>query len=187
MQALAKRFQKFLIPEWILVKQAKLGDREAFGKLYQFYIDKIYRYVFFRVNQEKPLAEDITADIFIKAWEKIEQFTTGSFQAWLYKIARNTVIDFYRQDKKHIVLEEAIVDEKANYEEEIFTKFEIERVKAALCLLTPEQQEIITLKFIEDVSNAQIANILGKREDAIRALQHRAIKALQEILCKKNI
>lgn len=183
MQALAQRLQKiFSVPEWIYVQQAKLGDREAFGKLYQLYLDKIYRYVYFRVGQNKELAEDLASDVFVKAWEKLGQYKEGSFQAWIYAIARNTVIDNYRTQKQHVALTETIADEKQNHEEEIFKKLEIEKIKQALSKLTDEQQEIITLKFINDVPNTQIADIMGKREDAVRALQSRAIKALQELL-----
>jgi RNA polymerase sigma-70 factor (ECF subfamily) len=186
MPAFLKRFQKQRkVSEWILVQQVKLGDREAFGKLYQLYLDKIYRFIYFRVDQQKELAEDIAADVFVKAWSKIETFkkqTKGSFQAWLYMIARNTVIDTYREAKKSVRLEEYIPDEKANHEEKILFALEIDEAKNAIKKLTQEQQDVLILKFVNDVSNKEIATILGKREDAIRALQYRALKELREIL-----
>ena len=188
-----KRFQKFLLSpaEWVLIQEAKLGDKEAFGRLYQLYVDRIYRFVFFRVGQQKEIAEDIVADIFVKVWEKIETFKEGlpagqgrqgSFQAWVYMIARNRVIDYYRSVKNHTALHEGLIDDTKNVEETVLVGLEIERVKAALAYLTEEQQEVIVLKFIEDVPYREIAVILGKREDAIRALQSRAIKELKKIL-----
>lgn len=186
MRALNKWFQKpFLIPEFVLIRQAKSGDRDAFGKLYTLYLDKLYRYVFFRVGQNKELAEDITSEIFLKAWKNLDDFKDGSFQAWVYTIARNKVIDFYRTNKNHDKLEETILDDKNNIEDEILNKIEIEEVKKAINNLTQEQQEVIILKFIEDMKNTEISKILNKKEDAIRALQHRAIRQLKEIIREK--
>lgn len=186
-----KRFQKFLFSpaEWILIQEAKLGDKEAFGRLYQLYIDRIYRFVFFRVGQRKEIAEDLVADVFVKVWEKIDTFKEGesagrkgSFQAWVYMIARNKVIDYYRSAKQHTSLHEAITDEREAIEDTVLNKLEIERIRQSLGLLTEDQQEVIVLKFIDDVSTREIATILGKREDAVRALQSRAIKELKRIL-----
>lgn len=181
-----KRFQKFLSApaEWVWLQEAKLGDKEAFGRLYQLYLDRIYRFVFFRVSQQKEIAEDIVSDVFIKAWEKIGTFKEGSFQAWLYMIARNRVIDYYRGVKHNVSLEDSIIEDKDDPQETVFQQLEVEQVKDALKHLTQEQQEVIVLKFIEDVSNSEIASILGKREDAIRALQSRAIKELRKVLAE---
>ncbi len=182
-----ERFQKFLYSpaEWVWIQEAKLGDKEAFGRLYQLYLDRIYRFVFFRVGQQRELAEDIVSEVFLKAWEKIETFKEGSFQAWVYMIARNRVIDYYRVTKQQVQLDEAFIDDKENVEDTALKHLEIEQVKQALSALTDEQQEVLVLKFIEDVSNREIAHILGKREDAVRALQSRAIKELKRILIKE--
>ena len=179
-----KRFQKFLLSpaEWVLIREARLGDKEAFGRLYQSYVDRIYRFVYFRVGQNRDIAEDIVSDVFLKAWEKMESFKNESFQAWLYMIARNRVIDHYRSSKQQGSLTEDIHDEKESIEDVVLKNLEVDRVKRALKHLTDEQQEVLVLKFIEDVSNSEIATILGKREDAIRALQSRGIKELRKIL-----
>ncbi len=177
-----KRFQKlFSLPEWVLVQKAQRGSKEAFGKLYELYVEKIYRYIFFRVNQDKHTAEDITEVVFIRAWEKLHMFRKGSFQAWLYTIARNAVIDHYRSDKPTAMLHENIAEE-TDHEEKVFLSIEVEKVMKSMQKLTEEQQEIITLKFINDMSNKEIAKILKKKEDAIRALQYRALQALREEL-----
>lgn len=177
-----KRFQKLLsLPEWVLVGKAQQGDKEAFGKLYELYVDKIYRYIFFRIGQERQKAEDITEIVFVRVWEKLDTFKTGNFQAWVYAIARNALIDHYRKDKPEAILHENIAEEK-DHEEQVFLSLEIERVMQAMKKLTEEQQEVLTLKFINDMSYKEIAKILGKREDAVRAMQYRALQALREEL-----
>ena len=184
MRALVKKFQRLPISEWILIQKVKQGDKEAFGTLYSFYLDKIFRYIFFRVNQIEPVAEDLTEVSFLKAWEKIEQYkkTGGSFSSWLYTIARNTVIDHFREQNRLSSLPDTHIDDKQNVEETMFITFEIERVQEAMKYLTAEQQEIITLKFINDMSNKEISVFLGKNEDAIRALQYRALQELRKRL-----
>jgi RNA polymerase sigma-70 factor (ECF subfamily) len=182
MEKLARSFQKFLsLPEWFLLREAKLGDKEAFGRLYQTYVDRIFRFVFFRVGQKRDIAEDLVSDIFLKTWEKLDTFDGANFQAWLYMIARNRIIDFYRGQKPQTVLQDHIHDTE-NVEEKVLQSLEIERVQMALKHLTDEQQEIIIMKFTEDLRNSEIAHILGKKEEAIRAMQYRAIKRLKEVL-----
>ncbi|MDE2588202.1 MAG: sigma-70 family RNA polymerase sigma factor [Patescibacteria group bacterium] len=184
MPAFFSKFQKLPISEWILVQKVKLGDKEAFGTLYSFYLDKIFRYIFFRVNQQMEVAEDLTEVSFIKAWEKIDLYKKegGSFSSWIYTIARNTVIDYFREHNRLTSLSEDQIDGENNAEEKIMITFEIERVQEAMKYLTVEQQEIITLKFINDMSNKEIAIFLGKKEDAIRALQYRALQELRKRL-----
>lgn len=178
---LKQRFQTIsLIPEWVLVKQAQRGDRDAFGKLYQKYLDKLYRYIYFRVGQDTDMAEDMTHGVFLKAWEKLKSFTGGSFQAWLYTIARNMVIDYYRSSRPMAVLHENIVDDTAVPEENIFLRLQVEKIRRAFTYLTSEQQEVMTMRFINDMSHREIAHVLGKKEDAVRALQYRALKELRK-------
>lgn len=187
---ITKGFQTFaLLPEWILIQRAKLGEKEAFGKLYELYVDRLYRYCFFRVGNNRELAEDLVQSSFIKAWEKIDTFgkglpagRQGSFQAWLYTITRNTLVDHIRSDKQNVSIDETFADEKQELEEHVHKKMEVEKVMKAVKYLTDEQQELIILKFIEDLSNKEIAKILGKKEDAIRAMQYRALQELRKIL-----
>lgn len=180
MRALTNGFRQFLrLPEWFYLREAKLGDREAFGKLYQLYVDKIYRFCYFRVGQKKEDAEDLTADIFLKAWQKLDTFTTGNFQAWLYMIARNSVIDFYREKKARIPLDESVADGKPSLLEMVSVSLEVDRVKKAMKQLSQEQQEVLLLRFTEDMSHREIAQIVKKSEEAVRALQYRALKELK--------
>lgn len=186
MPFIKKGFQTLALPrEWILLKRAKLGEKEAFGKLYEIYMDRIYRYNFFRVGQDRFVAEDLTADVFVKAWEKLDKFDKGSFQAWIYTIARNTIIDYMRTGKKHKQLDETVIDEKIDIEEEVHKKLGVEKILSCLDDLTEEQREIIILRFVNDMSYKDIAALLKKQEDAIRALQYRALKQLKKILKEK--
>lgn len=107
-----------------LVKKLQQGDREAFAALYQKYLDKIYRYIFFRTGQKVQEAEDITEVVFMKALKNIADFKTseGSFQAWLFKITHNNLIDFYRQSNRLVNLNSTIPTEN-NTEEKIDTTF----------------------------------------------------------------
>ncbi len=167
-----------------LIKRVKRGDREAFGKLYLKYLDNIYRYIYFRVNQDQPIAEDLAETVFFKAWENIKNFKEdgGTFKAWLYMIAKNTVIDYFRKPQKTVQLDENLVHQTDSLEEKLLKEHEIKDLNHALSYLTDEQKEVITLKYIEEASNEEIGKILNKNEDAVRALQHRALEKLRKLL-----
>ena len=180
-----KRFQKLITGpyEWFLVQEAKKGDKEAFGKLYEYYLDPLYRFVFFRVGQKKEVAEDIISDVFLKAWGKLKSFKEGNFRAWLYMIARHTVIDYYRSSSKiHIGVEESIPDGKGNIEDTVIQSLTCQEIVDSMKHLTEDQREVLVLKFVEDMSYRDIAKILEKKEEAIRALQHRGLKELKKFL-----
>ena len=168
----------------LLVHKAKRDDKEAFGKLYLNHLDSIYRYIFFRVNQEREQAEDLTEIVFFKAWEKLDNFDEDGvgFRAWIYKIAHNLVIDHYRDNKKRVELNDSIPDESQNVEEKVLKDLESKNLLKAIEQLSEEQREVITMKFIEGLSNKEISKVLNKHEDAIRALQYRALKVLKQIL-----
>jgi RNA polymerase sigma-70 factor (ECF subfamily) len=172
-----------------LVEQAKSGDAEAFGQLYDACIDRVYRFIFFRVSDE-PTAEDLTSQVFLKAWQNLGRYQPkGPFLAWLYAIARNTVIDHYRTHKQTVSLDEAapIAANDDKLDDLIELKFEVNSLQESLQYLTEEQQEVITLKFIAEYDTDQIARKMGKSEGAIRALQMRALQALAKVLNKAAI
>lgn len=167
-----------------LVRQMKQGDRDAFGKLYLKYLDAIYRYIYFRVGQEKAIAEDISETVFFRAWEHIGSFkeNQGTLKAWLYMIAKNAITDHFRKNKNVVHLEESILSTGDNIEEKIEYNDQVSRLMSRLSLLTDEQRQVITMKYIEEMQNDEIAHILGKNEEAIRALQHRALQKLKKLL-----
>ncbi len=167
-----------------LVEQAKSGDAEAFGQLYDAFVDRVYRFIFFRVT-DIEVAEDLTAQVFLKAWENIRRYRPhGPFLAWLYAIARNSVIDNYRTRKQTVSLDEAapLAGHDEKLDDQVELQFEMQTLQAAMQHLTEEQQEVVTLKFIADYDTTEIADRMGKSEGAIRALQMRALQALARVM-----
>ena len=173
-----------------IIRKAKTGDEHAFGKLYEFYFEKIYKFIFFRVNH-KEIAEDIAEDVFVKAWQKIGDLKAESFSGWVYSIAKNKIIDHYRQQKTTVDLIEIenILESEQNVIEEANLALNQKTFLELLKKLTPEQQIVIKLKFIEDLENSEIAELISRSEVSIRVTQHRAIQKLSELLkesIKKN-
>jgi RNA polymerase sigma-70 factor (ECF subfamily) len=165
-----------------LVRKAKSGDARAFGLLYDATLDRIYRYVFFRVT-DAELAEDLTSQVFLKAWENLRRYKPGGpFVAWLYTIARNTVIDHYRTRKQSVPLDQTVIKEDPALDEKVDLKHDIGILQEAMQDLTDEQREVLTLRFLADMETGEIAERMQKSEGAIRALQMRALQALAKAM-----
>jgi len=184
-----KKSRMPLANERQLVLQAQAGNSEAFGQLYDAYMERIYRFVYFRVEDQQT-AEDITSQVFLKAWNNLDrfQFSRTPYLAWLYTIAHNAVIDHYRTRKVSTALDDVRLsqpDHAEAVENDIDLSVEMQSVRAAMQALTDDQQKVLTLKFIEGMSNTEIAQHLGKREGAIRALQMRGLQALAKQLEEK--
>lgn len=179
-----------LIPdEARLVQQAQSGDPDSFARLYDVCFERVYRYVYFRVA-DTPTAEDITSQVFLKAWEHLDRYRSGSasFLAWLYTIARNQVIDHYRTRKESVPLDK-IVSLPASgrtVAEQVESHFDLQAMRDALQFLTEEQQQVLILKFIVEMTTEEIAQAMNKNEGAVRALQMRALQALSKYLEKEN-
>lgn len=173
-----------------MVRQAKSGDSEAFAQLYDAYVERVFRYIYFRVSDE-PTAEDFTSQVFLKAWENLDRYKIGSspYIAWLYTIARNLVIDHYRTKKETIPLDEILpfASDHQTPDEEVDVRFSLEAMRDSLQSLTDEQQEVLILKFIAELPNANIAKIMNKKEGAIRALQMRALQTLSKRMEEKEL
>lgn len=169
-------------------EKAQKLDREAFGLIYDHFSEKLYRFIFFRVGH-KELAEDILADTFVKAWTKIEQVSNAkAFTSWIYQIAKNNVIDYYRVKKVTVDLEEVvdILEDASSPIEDANLMIEQRVVVELIEHLAPDQQQVIRYKFFEDLENIEIAQIMGRSEGSIRVIQHRAIIRLKELLRKKK-
>lgn len=168
-----------------LLKLAQAGDSEAFAQLYDECVERIYRYIYFRVAEEQS-AEDLTSQVFYKAWENLDRckLTGAPFIAWLYTIARNTVIDHYRTRKHTVALEEVVslASDGPAPEDEVELQLKTDVLRQALDALTPDQRRVIVLKFISGMSTEEIAAHLGKRAGAVRALQMRALQALAGLM-----
>ncbi|MDR3642107.1 MAG: RNA polymerase sigma factor [Candidatus Doudnabacteria bacterium] len=167
-----------------LLAKAKQGNQEALTEIYELYFKKLYRFIFFRVGH-KQLAEDLAEDVFLRAFTKLSDVSdNASFQGWLYQIARNLVIDHYRQKKQIIDIEE--LENSLEYESNIIDVLDLQQQQKILLRLMKElgheQQIVIKLKFLEGLDNAEIAVMLHKSEGAVRVIQHRAITKLQELI-----
>jgi RNA polymerase sigma-70 factor (ECF subfamily) len=170
-----------------LVKRAINHDPEAFGELYDKYFQKIYTFIFYRVRTREE-AEDLTAQVFLKALEKIDQFRWRgvSFVAWLFKIAANLVADHYRAKKgQEVPLEEDCSKSKVleqSPEEYVLDQLDLEKIKDLIARLTQEQQQVVILRFLIGLSLKEVGEIMGKNTGAIKALQYRALCNLKELI-----
>ncbi len=171
----------------LLLAKAKNGEEAAFSEIYGLCFKKIYRFIFYRVSH-KETAEDLAEEVFLKAFTKLSSVTEpGAFEGWLYQIARNLVIDYYRQKKTTVALEE--IENTLEYETNLVDVMNLDNQQKVMLKaikdLTPEQQIVIKLKFLEGLENGEIAELLHKKEGAIRVIQHRAITKLTELI--KNL
>ena len=172
-----------------IVKYARSGNREAFGQLYQYYYQPIYRYVFYRVNHRQD-TEDLTEKIFIKAWESLPHYRgDASFKSWIYRIAHTIVIDHYRTRKRPLSLNEAasLVDGRLDLETALMTQERIEQLRALLSRLSPLHQHVLTLRFINGLSTEETAQILERTVGSVRVLQHRALKAAHTLWTAQEV
>ncbi len=164
-----------------LVRQACRGDSDAFGQLYESTLNRVYRYIYFRVSNDE-VAEDLTSKVYLKAWESLPRFKSGGspFIAWLYTIAHNAVIDHYRTSRQDVDLDEitSLPDHDPLPAEQCESRMDAQTLRLALRQLTPEQREVVTMKMLDGLSTEEIAARMRKTPGAIRALQMRGLQAL---------
>jgi RNA polymerase sigma-70 factor (ECF subfamily) len=170
------------VDEQRLLQQAQRGDTEAFAELYRAHVQAIFRFIVHRVN-DTQLAEDLTGDVFTRALQSLGRYQDQGkpFVAWLYRIARARVIDHYRKYDRRPA--ESDID---NEPLPVDTDMDVSMVRrqaanvlrAAIAELTEDQQQVIMLRFIEGYRIDAIAEVMGKQPNAIKALQHRALRAL---------
>lgn len=169
-----------------LIYRAQGGDESAFGKLYDEYFQRIYRFTLIKVGRKQD-AEDLSHQVFLSAWKNIRNYKHKGFpfSSWLYKIAQNAVIDFYRTQRSHIDIEDVREDRlgtQSSSDENLERSMEIERVRKKLLKLKDDEQDVLIMKFIDELSNKEISAALKKSEGAIRVIQHRALKQLKKLL-----
>jgi RNA polymerase sigma-70 factor (ECF subfamily) len=165
-----------------LVEEAKKQNYEALSKLSTYYYPKIYRHMLYKVNNRED-AEDLASEVFVRMVKSLQK-QKGSFNAWLYKIANNLAIDYYRKKsrKKEVSLVEEFEDHAPVQSDETEKILEREDLDKAISTLPDDQRQTILLKFMEGYSNKEIANILGKTVGAVKALQFRALNNLKAAL-----
>ena len=174
-----------------LVARGQQGDRDALEELYLIHFDRIYSYLHVSVGNRHD-AEDLTTQTFLKMLEKIGSFRWQSapFSAWLFRIAHNLAMDHFRSRRRWQPEEE--VPEPPAHEAEPSAELEAMRTIGRESMLkmieklSPEQQQVLTLKFVFNFANADVATILGKTEGAIKSLQHRALASLQKQITQKT-
>lgn len=169
-----------------LIKSAKSGDEQAFGEIYDIWAAKVYRFIYFKIK-DAPMAEDLTSEVFLKAWEKLHQYkpqADAKFSTWLYTVARNTLVDHYRRHKATEISFEDLPEIADLEGDEPYR--EASELELALSKLPEEYQKVLRLRFAEGHSIAKTAQIMRKKEDNIRALSSRGLKQLREILEQKQ-
>lgn len=174
-----------------LIARAVAGDAAAFGKLYDDYVDRIYAYARSRVSSPHD-AEDITETVFLKALEAISTYDDRGlpFSAWLFRIARNVIVDRYRRDGRSPQVVDISAAESVpaadRVDEVVMLQVESGRIREALGHLTDEQAAVVVMRFIWDMSLVDVASALGKTEGGIKAMQHRALRALASLLAEES-
>lgn len=171
-----------------LVEQAKRGSASSFGDLYDHYVKPIHRFILLKVSSSEE-AQDLTHDVFMRAWRTLPSFEHRGlpFSSWLYRIARNRVIDHYRTKKSNSRLDDFLEKSSSELIADVRIEGDLDvtiataEVHKALKNLNEEQQDVILMRFVEDLDTKEIANILDKKEGTVRIIQHRALEKLKKI------
>ncbi len=169
-----------------LIKKAQRGDQLAFGELYECHAPVIFRYLFAHLDNRMD-AEDLTGEVFLKAWQSLPRYNERGvpFLAFLFRIARNVLVDHYRQSNRH---DSKSPEELEDFEDERHTELtdvvgnqiEHQRVLVVLSRLRPDYRSVLTLRFISELSPEETAQIMERSVGAVRVLQHRALAALRQ-------
>lgn len=164
---------------------AARGDQEAFGALYERYVGRIYNYVYYRTGNQFD-AEDLTARVFFRALRHIGNYTDRGlpFSAWLYRIAHNLVANWHRDNsrRREIPLEEILLvrPNGEHPEATLVQNEELENLMRVIRCLPDERQQLLILKFVEHLSNAEIGQVMGRTEGAVKSLYHRTLLSLRD-------
>ncbi|MFS8098051.1 sigma-70 family RNA polymerase sigma factor [Lentzea alba] len=173
---------------WLLVKAAQEGDTEAFGVLYDQYVDMVFRYVLFRVGGDRAFAEDVTSETFLRALRSIGSvsYQGRDVGAWFVTIARNIVFDHVKSSRYRLEVTTAELqdnrEETGGPEQEVMTEATNAELLRCVSQLGDDQRECIVLRFIEGKSVSEVAQLMDRNEGAVKALQHRAVRRLAQIL-----
>ncbi len=171
----------------VLVAKVQNGDTQAFGELYKVYANCIYKFIHIKVP-ETAAAEDILQETFFKAWQALPKLKLDNlyFKAWLYRIARNLINDFYRAHYRQPLIDTLDnhlgLSDHSSPVAETSLKLDLARLKIQLAKLPTQYQQVIELRFIQEFQINEVAQIMGRTPLAIRLIQHRALKKLQTLL-----
>lgn len=166
------------------IELAQKGDKDAYGKIYNFFYKRILRYCEFNLRHHEQ-AQDICQETFFRAWKSLPSFQLkkgGSFQAFLFKIAHNQIVDLSRKKKEYSIDKISEPAQEGDLDENITKGEQIEKVRGALSKLKGQDRQIIILRYFEEMTSAEVALVVGKREGALRVQTHRVLKKLKDIL-----
>ncbi len=169
----------------VALARAIAGDPEGFSILYERYVTRIYNYIYYRTGNASE-AEDLTARVFHRALGRIQAYQNKGvpFSAWLYRIAHNLVANWHRDNSRRheVPLDDHLnlVQRSAHPEQALVMNQELENLLVVIRKLSPERQQLVILKFVERLSNAEIAVIMGRSEGAIKSLYHRTLLSLRD-------
>lgn len=175
-----------VLATWELVRAAQSGDTDAFGQLYDRYVDIVFRYVLFRVN-DRNLAEDLTSETFLRALRRISSITYQGKDvgAWFVTIARNIVLDYVKSSRHRLEFSTAEIldsDSADDPEGEVITASIVAELLDCVRQLGDDQRECIVLRFLQGLSVSETAAAMGRNEGAVKALQHRAVRRLAKLV-----
>lgn len=170
-----------------LIQRAQANDALAFDRLYEIYAQSIFRYLYHRLN-DRDVAEDLTGEAFLRLMENIGNFRIGPrdqkaiFSGWFFRITHNLMVDYLRREARQTEMPETMSSNEEQPVQVMEHSLRQTRLRSALSLLTQDQQDVVILRFFDELSNAEVAQIMGRTEGAIKALQHRALAALSRAL-----
>ena len=169
----------------LLVRAAASGDREAFADLYERYLERVFRYFYYRLGHKQE-AEDLTEQVFLKAWQALPSYDQRGtpFLAWLYRIAHNLLIDYRRTKREAASLDDVpeLPQGGDGALDPVMARAEARELSAAVARLSPLEQSVVTLRFVAGLEHREVAAIVGKSEVATRAIQSRALARLARLL-----
>jgi RNA polymerase sigma-70 factor (ECF subfamily) len=176
-------------PDEILIERAR-REPEAFGLLYERYVSVVYNYVFYRMSNRAE-AEDMTARVFYQALTHLDRYVHrgAPFSAWLFRIAHNLVANWHRdrQTRQTFSLDGAMLErasEDENLDDQVSSREEVRELRAAFANLAPDRQQLLVLKYVQAMSNAEIGVIMRRSEGAVKALLHRTFLSLRAVLAQ---
>lgn len=181
------------MPDWQdiddvqLIVLAKDGEADAFGELYERYVQTIFRFVYVRLDDRRD-AEDLTEEVFLRVWQSLPNYREQGvpFLAFLFRIARNAVIDFYRSSKssahQESIEDSPLQDLHSDPGEQAITNLEHQELRRILDTMREDYRMVLVLRFLSELSPEETAQVMGRSTGAVRVLQHRALSALRSIL-----
>lgn len=170
-----------------LVRGAQSHDPRSFDRLYEYFADPLYRYFYYR-SSDQHVSEELVSEVFLRIVEAIATFRLPEraqarvFSGWVFRIAYTRLVDHYRQQKRQTVELDETIPAPFSADEVVDRSLEHEELRAAIRQLTPEQQQVVLLRFVERLSTEEVALITGQTIGAVKAMQHRALNAMAKIL-----